>query len=122
VAVMNEVRSAHGLAPLRLDYRLERAARLHSRQMLRNGTFFHGAFARRIRSAGVRAPRLGENLAWATGRLARAHAIIAMWLASPEHRAILLHPGFRTVGVGAPTGHFGGFAHARVVTADFAGL
>jgi uncharacterized protein YkwD len=121
VTVMNEVRVVHDLAPLHLDFRLERAARYHSREMLRSGAFFHGAFASRIRSTGVRAPRLGENLAWGTGRLSRARAIISMWLASPEHRAVLLHPGFRAVGVAAPTGRFGGYAHARVITADFAG-
>ena len=43
------------------------------------------------------------------------------WLASPEHRANLLRPGYRTVGVGARKGTFEGYAGAVVVTTDFAG-
>jgi uncharacterized protein YkwD len=119
--VMNQVRVAHGIRPLRLDGRLERAARSHSRTMLRTGQFFHGAFTTRIRSTGVKAPRVGENLAWGVGVLARARAIVNMWLASPEHRANLLRRGFRRVGIGALTGTFAGHAGAFVVTADFAG-
>jgi uncharacterized protein YkwD len=119
--VMNEVRAAHGLRPLRLDGRLQRAARGHSRTMIRTGQFFHGAFTSRIRSTGVKAPRVGENLAWGVGVLSRARAIVNMWLASPEHRANLLHAGYRTVGVGALRGRFDGYSGALVITTDFAG-
>ena len=89
--------------------------------MLRTHTFSHGAFAARIRRAGVRARRVGENLAWGVGAYAEAHAIVNVWLQSPEHRANLLRPGYRTVGVGERTGSFSGYAGAVVVTADFAG-
>jgi uncharacterized protein YkwD len=119
--VMNEVRASHGLRPLRLDGRLERAARAHSRTMLRTGQFFHGAFSARIRAAGVKAPRVGENLAWGVGVLSRARAVVNMWLASPEHRANLLHAGYRSVGVGALRGRFDGYSGALVITTDFAG-
>jgi uncharacterized protein YkwD len=119
--VMNEVRESHGLRPLRLDGRLERAARGHSRTMLRTGQFFHGAFSARIRAAGVKAPRVGENLAWGVGVLSRARAVVNMWLASPEHRANLLHAGYRSVGVGALRGRFDGYSGALVITTDFAG-
>jgi uncharacterized protein YkwD len=117
---MNQVRTAHGLRPLRADARLEGAARNHSRRMLRTGTFAHGAFTTRIRRAGVRAPRVGENLAWSSG-LAGARAIVQMWLASPSHRANLLRPGYRIVGIGAVTGTFNGQRHTLMVTTDFAG-
>jgi len=118
---MNDVRQAHGVAPLRIDTRLQRAARGHSRAMLQTDTFAHGAFAARIRRLGVRARRVGENLAWAVGPLAEAHAIVNVWLARPEHRANLLRPGYRTVGVGIRIGTFEGHAGASVITADFAG-
>jgi uncharacterized protein YkwD len=117
---MNQVRVAHGLRPLKADMRLENAARGHSRRMLRTGTFAHGAFSARIRRAGVRAPRVGENLAWSSG-IARARAIVQMWLASPSHRANLLRPGYRIVGVGAITGCFNGQRHTLMITTDFAG-
>jgi len=119
--VMNQVRGSHGLRPLRVDHRLERAARGHSATMLRTGQFFHGAFTTRIRRTGVKAPRVGENLAWGVGVLSRARAIVNMWLASPEHRANLLHAGYRTVGVGALRGRFDGYSGAVVITTDFAG-
>jgi uncharacterized protein YkwD len=118
---MNDARQAHGLRPLRIDSRLEGAARRHSSAMLRTDTFAHGAFEARIRRAGVRARRVGENLAWAVGPLAEAHAIVNLWLASPEHRANLLRRGYRTVGVGALKGNFEGYAGAVVITTDFAG-
>jgi len=89
--------------------------------MLRTGTFAHGAFNSRIRGTGVHARRVGENLAWGQGSLGVARSIVAMWLASPEHRANLLHPGYRIVGVGALRGCFDGRRHTLMVTTDFAG-
>ena len=121
LTAMNEVRLAKGLQPLRADARLERAARAHSSRMLRTGTFAHGAFNARIRRAGVRAKRVGENLAWGGAGLDAARTILRMWLASPAHRANLLHPGYRIVGVGALRGCFAGHRHALMVTTDFAG-
>jgi uncharacterized protein YkwD len=121
LAAMNDVRAAHGLRPLRADGRLERAARAHSADMVRRGYFAHGSVAARLTRHGVRGRRFGENLAWAVGGAADARAILRLWLASPRHRANLLRPGFRRVGVGAVTGPFAGHGNAVVVTADFAG-
>ena len=121
LSAMNEVRASDGLRPLRIDRRLEGAARRHSRKMLQLQTLFHGNFARRIRRVGIRAPRVGENLAWGSGPLASARSIVNMWLASPEHRANLLHAGYRTVGVGVRSGSFSGYAGAVLITTDFAG-
>ncbi|HYX88078.1 MAG TPA: CAP domain-containing protein [Gaiellaceae bacterium] len=118
---MNAVRVAHGLTALRPDMRLEHAARSHSRRMLRTGSFSHGAFAARIRGVGIRARSIGENLAWAAGRMSVGRVVVQMWLASPAHRANLLHPGFRLVGIGAPVGPFAGYRSVSMVTADFAG-
>jgi len=117
---MNEVRAAHGLAPLHLDQRLQRSARGHSRAMLRTQTFSHGSFTARIRRNGIRAPHVGENIGWGSGNYSRARAIVSIWLASPPHRANLLRPGYWAVGVGALRGRFGGHA-ALMVTTDFAG-
>ena len=121
LTAMNEARDANGLPPLSADYRLERAARSHSAKMLRVDRLFHGAFSARIRRTGVRAPRVGENLAWGVGGLSRARAIVQMWLKSPSHRANLLRPGYRLVGVGVLRGTFAGYNAALLVTTDFAG-
>ena len=121
LVTINNVRAAHGLAPLRIDRKLERAARAHSRDMVRRGYFDHGDFATRVSRFGARGPLLGENIAWGTGRRGTAAGIVAAWLASPPHRANLLRPGFRRIGIGRVVGRFYGLGGARVVTADFAG-
>jgi uncharacterized protein YkwD len=118
---MNTARTSRGLRPLRLDPALQVAARAHSLEMLRYGYFGHGAFGRRLSSFGVRGPTVGENLAWGQGYWRRAGVIVREWLNSPEHRANLLRPGFRRVGIGSLTGRFAGLSNVLVVTADFAG-
>jgi uncharacterized protein YkwD len=116
---LNVVRSSNHLAPLRLDVRLLRAARSHSADMLSRQYFAHGAVAGRAVAEGARGPVFGEDLAWATGLT--AHWVVDHWLASPPHRAVLLRPGFRRVGIGISFGTFAGHGGAGVVTADFAG-
>ena len=118
---MNLVRAQHHLQPLRFDARLEQAARFHSREMIAGGVFAHGAFGSRMARFDIQGTFAGENLAWGTGSLGTAQGVVASWLASPEHRANLLRPSFRRVGVGELTGTFHGYGGARVVTADFAG-
>ena len=118
---MNRVRAQHGLHTLQLDVHLQRAAVAHSREMIATDVFSHGAFARRMLRFDVKSRIAGENLAWGTGDAGTAHAIVAAWLASPEHRANLLRPSFRRIGVGDLLGPFQGYGGARVVTADFAG-
>jgi uncharacterized protein YkwD len=121
VAVVNDVRAAHHLQPLRVDAHLVEAARDHSSTLLRTNVFEHGSFAERIALHGARGPAFGENLAWGTGRLASARSIVNAWMQSPGHRANLLRPGWSRIGVGALTGRFLGYGGATVVTADFAG-
>jgi uncharacterized protein YkwD len=118
---VNATRSSYHLAPLRIDPTLERAARAHSIEMIRQGIFTHGSFAQRLIGFGARGPAIGENLAWGVGSRATAGVIVAEWLASPAHRANLLRPGFNRVGIAAPLGRFAGYRVAKVVTADFAG-
>ncbi len=115
---INVVRASHGLARLRLDYRLERVARAHSVDMLRRQYFAHGAFSARVNASGAPGPLFGENLAY--GPVSSSWVVNA-WLASPEHRANLLRPGFHRIGIGALVGTFAGSADTFVVTADFAG-
>jgi uncharacterized protein YkwD len=119
--MINGFRAAHGLGPLRVDAKLQRAARSHSRDMLRRGYFAHGAFAARLHGFGVRAHPLGENLAWGSGRMGEARAVLRIWLRSPEHRANLLRPRFHRIGLGMPVGAFAGYRYTRMITADFAG-
>jgi uncharacterized protein YkwD len=118
---LNSVRAAHGLSPLRFDPHLQRAARAHTRYMLATGIFQHGAFGARLVSFEVTGSLVGENLAWGTGVEGTAGGVLRAWLASPEHRANLLRPGFTRIGIGDLVGGFFGRDGAHVVTADFAG-
>jgi len=121
LAEINRTRAAHGLAPLRVDWNAQRAARAHSADMLRRGYFAHGPYVQRLQRFGLRGPRVGENIAWGAGTSSRPRAIVAMWLRSPTHRANLLRPGFRRIGIATPRGTFAGRPNAVVVTANFAG-
>jgi uncharacterized protein YkwD len=112
---VNGVRARNGRRPLGLGPALHRAARSHSVDMARRGYFDHGAFAQRLRSFGVRARMLGENIAYATEPGFNASVVLQMWMTSPPHRSVLLDPSFRRIGVGVAGGT------ARLVTADFAG-
>ena len=116
---LNRARAAHGLAPLRIDPRLQSAAKAHSTDMARRGYLAHGDFSGRMDRHGAEGPRLAENIGWASGRQ-RARRIVGMWLRSPAHRANVLRAGFRRVGVAAVVGRMGGY-RALVATADFAG-
>jgi uncharacterized protein YkwD len=118
---VNALRAANGLRPLHVDRALEDAARAHSFDMLGHGYFDHGDFARRMQTYHARGRFLGENIAWGAGNLAGVRTVIRMWLESPEHRANLLRPGYRRVGIGVAAGNFEGMSNAMVVTADFAG-
>ena len=118
---MNLVRSQHGLGRLSFDAHLQRAARAHSRDMLRSNTFAHGAFGTRMFHFQIAGSFAGENLAWGTGAEGTAAGVVAAWLASPEHRANLLRPRFTRVGIGTFTGTFLGHQGANVINADFAG-
>jgi uncharacterized protein YkwD len=103
---VNAFRAASNLAPLRKDGRLTRAARAWSRTMVRDRFFAHSApgkpvLAGRAKAAGYRPYRaLGENIAWGSGAAASPAAIVAAWMQSPPHRAIILKPDFREAGVG----------------------
>ncbi len=118
---MNRIRAQHGLGKLRFDSNLQRAARAHSREMLASNDFGHGAFETRMQRYSVRGTLAGENLAWGVGARGTARGIVRAWLASPAHRANLLRPSFKRIGVGDLGGSFLGHRGARVVTADFAG-
>jgi uncharacterized protein YkwD len=119
LSTMNAARAGNGLPPLRVDFHLVRAARSHSADMLRRQYFAHGSVAGRAVAAGARGPLFGEDLAWATGMTPQW--VVEHWLASPAHRAVLLRPGFRRVGIGITFGTFIGHGGSAVVTADFAG-
>ena len=121
LTAMNATRATYGLQQLRLDSTLQSAARSHSTDMLQHNYFAHGNFAGRMAAFHIHGATAGENLAWGSGPYGRAGTIVREWLASPEHRANLLRPGYARIGIGLVRGSFLGTGGATVVTADFAG-
>ena len=103
IRAINAERTPRGLVPLRVDLRLEQAARAKSSEMLRTGTFAHGDVRARLVRFGARGPTYGENLAWASGSNASAR-IVRMWMESPGHRANILDGHFREAGAGVAAG------------------
>ena len=109
----NAERTKRGLRPLRENAKLRSAALAHSSDMVRGGYFAHTApdgdtFVDRILGAGYarRNDRwtLGENLAWGTNGLETARAIHSAWMRSSGHRANILKPAYRQLGIGVRIG------------------
>ena len=113
LCLVNRERSSRGLRRLRLNLRLNRAARRHSTDMVRRNFFSHvspggSTLMQRAKRAGYRSGGgsllVGENLAWGSGSYARPIEIVDGWLNSPGHRMNMLHPRFREIGVGVAFG------------------
>jgi uncharacterized protein YkwD len=119
--LINKARANHGLKPVRLDLRLWRAARHHTRDMLKRSYFAHGATTERLERYVHGAGVIGETLAWGSGSWSSPARTVKSWLESPSHRVLLLDPDFRFIGIGARGGAFLGEPWARVYTADFRG-
>jgi uncharacterized protein YkwD len=103
IDALNDVRRANGLAALRVSKSLSRSSGRYARRMLRHDFFGHGPsidVAGGFRSA-------GETLAYHTGWRARPRRTVRRWMASPGHRAVLLSPAFRWVGMGLARGRLG---------------
>jgi uncharacterized protein YkwD len=131
VQQVNTLRVRHGLPRLRLCGALSAAANAHSVQMARMGYFSHNSaggasFSARIvryyPARGYRSWSAGENLLWGSPNIGAARAL-ALWLSSPGHRANLLSPRWREIGLAAvhstsAPGVYGG-SPTTIVTADF---
>ena len=111
--LLNKQRAAHGRRSLQRNRRLARAARTHALDMVRRDYFSHTApggtsFVDRILNQDYVDPgqgwTLGENLAWGSYQLATPRSIVRSWMNSPGHRANILNPRFREIGIGVVEG------------------
>lgn len=101
VQMVNMERNKQNLAPLVMESRLRDLARSHSQDMLERGYFSHftpegkSPFDR-MAAAGITYSFAGENLAFS------ANVELAMQglMQSPGHRANILSPNFKKIGVG----------------------
>ena len=128
---LNLLRVSHGLPRLRVSPALTTAATVHSTSMATKGYFSHNSangasFSQRLAyfypARGFRSWSVGENLLWGSPDIGAVRAV-KLWLASPPHRANLLNPRWREVGLAAvhATSAPGVYhnAPATIVTADF---
>lgn len=122
---INAIRAGSGLHRLRRNRPLSRSADFHCRDMLRANFFAHASsngvsFEQRVKRFRP-SKRIGETLAYLPkgqgGGMARR--IVDMWMNSPPHRASLLSPSFRRVGIARRSGVLGSM-RVTVFTADFA--
>jgi uncharacterized protein YkwD len=98
--VVNSARAHVGRRALRLDRRMSYGAALHSEQMASQLVAAHGTWGERLgRFSGVQT--VGEVIGWVGGSERRQPGrIVAMWMRSPVHRAVLLSHRFGRIGVG----------------------
>ena len=108
LCLVNSIRAAHGLRPLRANRPLGKVAGSQVGTMVRWDYFAD------VRPSGqtplslvsvTRYPAhtagyaVGQNIAWGTGTFASPEHIVAEWMASPPHRAIILTGYYRDAGV-----------------------
>ena len=109
LALTNQARAEHGLAPLQGHFALETAATSHSQEMLNLGYFSHTSPtpgrtdpSSRVRQAGASPNYVAENIFQASGHDTSTVAALAVqsWLESPGHRRNLLSPNATHIGIG----------------------
>jgi|GEM_PF-754851 len=110
--LVNAERARAGLPALAVDPRLLDSAAAHTRSMVRGRFFAHQGPAEpelgaRGASAGYTAG-MGENIGYGVGALSNATAMVDAWMNSPPHRANILDPRYRGIGMivaaNSPTG------------------
>lgn len=129
LALHNRIRRNHNLKPFCVHPRLQRAARFHSKDMIRRDYFSHSTkgkytFDRRLKRfgytpKGYRYYAIGENIAYGSGANAAPRKIVRAWMRSPGHRRNILARKFREIGIGAYTGNYKGYRRTTMYTADF---
>ncbi|RJT34953.1 hypothetical protein D3227_23280 [Mesorhizobium waimense] len=130
--LINAERAKTGAQPLAFDNDLSEAAEGHDRWMLATDIFSHtgsggSSPTTRMKAAGyvlTGSWATGENIAWATTRAPTGYVdevklLHTNLMNSSGHRANILNPNFREVGLGFEVGDYKGRSSA-FVTEDFA--
>jgi uncharacterized protein YkwD len=110
LCLVNQVRARNGELPLKPNAELEEAALEHSQEMVSQNYFAHVSPSgetplERVKDTGYIPNEevgytIGENIAWGTLQLATPGAIVAAWVASPEHLANILDSSYTETGMG----------------------
>jgi uncharacterized protein YkwD len=102
IAIVNQERANAGVAPLRFDPALARAAHAHAADMVAQNYFDHTSldgrdFSDRAEAAGYQGFATGENIA--RGQ-ANAADVMRTWMNSAGHRSNILSRNSNEIGVG----------------------
>jgi uncharacterized protein YkwD len=110
LCLVNQERARNGELPLKPNAQLEQAAQGHSEEMVDEDYFAHIAPSgltpvQRVLATGYIPSSevgytLGENIAWGTLQLSTPSAIVAAWIASPEHLANILFSPYVDTAIG----------------------
>ena len=115
--LLNRSRVESGLSRLRMDPTLQSVARAHSLDMYERAYFSHldpehRTPFERMKAAGVVYVTAGENIAFSPDVRQAEESLMK----SPDHRANILNPDFRCVGIGV----YRGAGSEEMFTQDFA--
>jgi len=126
---MNRERRRHGIGRLDNHKRLQRAAQKHTEHMIKKSCFSHqcpgeGSLETRLRIVdyllgGLLRWTYGENIAYGGEHYGTPKAIVKAWMHSSGHRANILNPAFKDVGVGFEPRMPGSRADGGTYTTDF---
>jgi uncharacterized protein YkwD len=109
LCLLNQIRSAYRLRPLRFSRPLQSVAAGQAHDMVLGDYFGDDSLSgetpmQRILTTSypVGAVQLStaQNIGWAVGPTATPTGMVAAWMSSPPHRAIILTPSYRDLGVG----------------------
>ncbi len=105
--IVNSERGRVGLSPLRLHSQLTAAAQAHSEDMARHNFMSHTGSDGS--SPFDRMRRYGYNFRWAGENVASGYSspqdVMRGWMNSSGHRANILNPNFRDIGIGYALGN-----------------
>jgi uncharacterized protein YkwD len=121
LAQLNASRVANGVPALTSNATLQRMAQSYADEMAAGQFLSHtdpqgATFEMRIVRSGYRGSSTAENLGVTTEP--GGTDIVGLWMNSPGHRANMLNPEFRAVGIGVATGMYEGLS-ATYVVAEF---
>lgn len=100
VNLVNAERAKEGLSPVSVDSKVESAAQVRAQEIVTS--FSHtrpngSAFGTALKAAGVSYKACGENIAYGQKS---PEAVMNAWMSSSGHRANIMNPNFKYIGVG----------------------
>ena len=125
----NKIRRDRDLRAFCVHPKLQRAARAHSKDMIRRDYFSHntkggGSFSKRLKRFGY-TPKgfkyytVGENIAYGSGPRGEPKRIMRSWMKSRGHKKNIVNRKFREIGIGTYTGTYKKLKGVTMYTADF---